>query len=293
MRAITLVGATPNRLCVLYRHLAGEEGRAQDRSRLAALIGPKSLAASDDAGEDNAFADCLAVGRDLGLFLEDGDIVRLADPSSAEEVADSFESELATRLVDKVSSASRPESAVAGAIAWMLCQNPRTPLKWTGSSSLNLRRTQFREDAQADFGMTNDSRFQQAVYWARALGFVTRSNLKGEVVIPDPTRAISLRLDAVLPLGEERLVSAFLSDLASCCPVFDGGSVRTEVEDMLTPKLQQDSGTVSPSTALALHRLRLRGAIDLKRRDDGQVLFVEGALDDGRVSHISRSQRLP
>ena len=293
MREITSVGATPNRLSVIYRHLAGEEGKAQKRERLAALIGPKSLAGSDDPGEDNAFLDCLAVGKDLGLFSEEDDIIRLANPSFAEEIANSFEDELAARLVDNVTSASCPEGAVAGAIAWMLCQDPRTPLEWTGSSSVMLRRNQFREDAQVDFGMTNDSRFQQAVYWARALGFVTRANLKREVVIPDPTRAIECRLNRILPTGEEKLLRAFLFDLAGCCPVFEGGSVRTEVEGMFRPEAKQDAGNVSRSTALALNRLKLRGTIDLKRLDDGQVLFVEGALDDGRVSHVSRSQRSP
>lgn len=289
MREITHVGATPNRLSVLFRHLAGEDEKALERSRLAALIGPKSLAMSADAGEDNAFSDCLTVGKDLGFFLEEGEIVRLSNPSSADKIAESFEDELAVRLIDNVETASSSEGAVAGAIAWMLWQDPRKPLKWTGSSSVILLRNQFRENVQLDFGITNDSRFQQAVYWARALGFVTRTNLKEEVVIPDPTRAIKHRLDKILPSGNERLLSTFLSDLADCCPVFEGGSIRIEVEGLMRPEFQRDVGTVSPSTALALQRLKMQGLIDLKRLDDGQVLFIEGALDDGRVSHISRN----
>ena len=151
-----------------------------------------------------------------------------------------------------------------------------------------LRLQQFRPGVTADFGMTNDSRYQQAVYWARALGFVSRSNLGEEVVIPDPTCAIERRLDALLPGDTEKLLSAFLAELADRCPVFEGGIVRTEVEAMFRPELHRDAGSVSPSTALALHRLKMRGLIDLRRLDDGRVLFVEGLLDDGRVSHIRR-----
>lgn len=287
IRAITLVGATPNRLSALYSHLAEEGEQGQERTRLASLVGPTSLAKSDEAGEDNAFIDCLAVGSDLGLLVVDGDTIRLTSPPSGGKV-NAFAEELAARLVDQVASATTPDGAVAGAIAWMLCQDPRTPLKWTGSASVMLRKQQFRPDVAADFGMTNDSRFQQAVYWARALGFVTRTNLGEEMVVPDPTRAIERRLDKLLPHGTEKLLSLFLAELADGCPVFEGGSVRTEVEDLLRPELRREPGNVSVSTALALHRLKQRGVIDLRRLDDGRVLFVEGLLDDGRVSHIRR-----
>lgn len=287
MRAITLVGATPNRLAALYRHLAEEGDEGQDRSRLAALIGPSSLARNEDAGEDNAFADCLAVGSDLGIFRVEPNSVRLALPKAS--MAGSFEDELARRLVDGVTSATAPEGAVAGAIAWMLLQDPQVPLKWSGSGAVMVLKQQVRPGVTADFGMTNDSRFQQAVYWARALGFVTRSSVGEEVVIPDPTRAIERRLDAVLPKGSEKLLSTFLAELADRCPVFEGGAVRTEVEGLMRSELQRDVGAVSKSTALALHRLRLRGLIDVRRLDDGRILFVEGLLDDGRVSHIKRN----
>ncbi|MBF9235117.1 protein DpdG [Microvirga alba] len=282
-----MVGATPNRLSALYCHLAEEGEEGQERTRLTSLVGPTSLARSEEAGEDNAFTDCLAVGSDLGLFVVDGDIIRLMSPPMGDK-GDAFRAELAARLVDHVASATTPEGAVAGAIAWMLCQDPRAPLKWTGSASVMLRKQQFRPEVTADFGMTNDSRFQQAVYWARALGFVTRTNLGEELVIPDPTCAIEHRLDKLLPHGTEKLLSSFLAELADCCPVFEGGSVRTQVEDLLRPELRRESGNVSASTTLALHRLKQRGVIDLRRLDDGRVLFVEGLLDDGRVSHIRR-----
>jgi hypothetical protein len=191
-------------------------------------------------------------------------------------------------MVDNIKSALEPAGMAAGAIAWMLCQNPKVPLKWGTSASVMLRKQQFRPEIIADFGMTNDSRFQQAVYWARALGFVSRSFLVEEVVVPDPTHALERRLDRILPKGSEKLLSTFLAELSEICPVFEGGRVRSEVEAMFLPNLQRDEKTVSASTALALHRLKLRNVIDLKRLDDGRVLFVDGLLDDGRVSHITR-----
>jgi hypothetical protein len=284
MRAITLVGATPNRLSAVYKHLADEGGNGQERSRLAALIGPSSLARSEEAGEDNAFADCLAVGNDLGLFVIDGDNIRLAAPPTQEP----FEELLSAVMIDRVGSATTPEGAVAGAIAWILCQDPRVPLKWTGSASVMLRMSQFVEGVSVDFGMTNNSRFQQAVYWARALGFVQRTFMVEELVIPDPTVAMERRLNRLIPRGTEKPLSTFLAELADCCPVFEGGSVRVEVEEMLRPEFRREAGTLSASTALAFHRLKHRGLVEFRRLDDSQVIFIEGMLDDGRVSHISR-----
>ncbi len=288
MSEITFFGATPNRLAVLYRCLANENEKAQKRENLAALIAPQSLANNDADVEFAAFVDCLTVGKRIGLFSEESGVVRLTDPSSAKVVANSFEDELAKRLVDSAKSASN--DAVAGVIAWMLCQDPLTPLKWSGSSSVMLLRRQFREEIETDFGMSNDSTFQQAVYWGRALGFVSRLKLNEEVVIPDPTEAIERRLKGILPLGKDILLRTFLSDLAKCCPVFEGGCVRSEVEGWMRPEfIKWNEGSVSSSTALGLQRLQLRGTIDLKRLDDGQVIFVNGMLNDGRVSHISRN----
>ena len=289
MRGITLFGATPNRLSVLYKFLAKEKGMVQNRKILAAIVGPESLARSDNVGEDNAFRDCLAVGKDLGFFSLDGELVRIANPSTAEKISKSFEDELAVRLIDNVQTAFCDEGALAGAIAWMLLQNPLLPLKWTGSSSVTLRLNQFRAGVEEDFGMSNDSAFQQAVYWARTLGFVTRAKFKEEVVVPDPTQAIERRLDKLLPRKEKRLLITFLSDLADCCPVFEGGRVRLEVEEMVRPEFRREPGEISHSTALALQRLRLRQAIKLERLDDAEVLYIEGSLDDGRYTHISRN----
>lgn len=78
MKAITSVGATPNRIEILYEVLADAEPEGLDRETLSAFIGPSNLARSADAGEDNAFADCLSAGEELGLFQIADGIVRLA-----------------------------------------------------------------------------------------------------------------------------------------------------------------------------------------------------------------------
>jgi hypothetical protein len=284
VKAITAVGATPQRMEILYSILreAGPEG--EERPRLSALLGPPSLARDGaEPGEDNALADCLALGQEMDLLKAEDDRVALTapdGPSAFLEVA-------GRKMVDRVTSAAAVEGWVAGAIAWMLQQDPRDPLVWTGSGAVN--RLQAQIGAPLPYGLTNDSRMQQAVYWARALGFVTRLNLKGtEVVLPDPTVALAQRLDAVLPRGHEATARAFLSGLARACPVLDGGSVHREVA--ARAGTAKPANVVSPPLALAFLRLKQRGELQFQYLDDADVVEVEGLLTDGRVTHVSRPQ---
>lgn len=284
MKAITAVGATPQRMEVLYSILreAGAEG--EERERLGNLLGPPSLAKDPtDAGEDNALVDCLALGHEMGLFREENGRLALTTvdgPASFLDVA-------GRQMVDQVTSAVPTEGWVAGAIAWMLRQDPRHPLPWKDSGAAT--RLQSQLGSPPPFGMTNDSRIQQAVYWARALGFVTRWNLaKIEIIVPDPTEAVSQRLDHVLPRGQQITMPAFLTALGRVCPVLDGGSVHRELA--ARAGAAADSNKISASLALALLRLKQRGELQFHYFDDADVVEAEGLFSDGRVTHVSRPQ---
>src|SRR5207248_2107531 len=151
---------------------AGAEG--EERARLAALVGPASLARDTaDPGEDNALSDCLALGQEMSLLKAENERIALTMPGGPH----SFLEIAGREMVDRIVSAEPVEGWVAGAIAWMLRQDPRDPLHWTGSAAVT--RLQAQLGAPVPYGLTNDSRMQQAVYWARALGFVTRLNLRG------------------------------------------------------------------------------------------------------------------
>jgi hypothetical protein len=268
---------------ILYSILreAGPEG--EERAHLAALLGPNSLAKNaDDPGEDNALSDCLALGQDMGVIKAEADRIALVDAAGPT----SFLALAGRQMVDRVTSASPTDGWVAGAIAWMLRQDPRDPLQWTGSRAVS--RLQAQLGAPLPYGMTNDSRLQNAVYWARALGFVTRLKLKDEVVVPDPTQAVQQRLDHILPRGQQAAMPAFLAALARACPVFDGGSVQKEVA--ARAGVETAANVVSSSLALALLRLKQRRELEFQYLDDADVVEIEGIFEDGRVTHISRPQ---
>src|SRR5690606_21739488 len=117
---------------------------------------------------------------------------------------------------------------LAGAIGWLLCQAPLAPLPFGTSAARNRLISQM---GSLDFGITNDSRWQNAVYWSRALGYVERAPIGEDMVVPDPTRAISRVLGGVLPPGVQTPLRKLLADLAERSPVLDGGRLRREVEN--------------------------------------------------------------
>lgn len=139
-------------------------------------------------------------------------------------------------------------------------------------------------NGELDFGITNDSRYQQAVYWARALGYVDRTPLPEDGVIPDPTPVIQRRLPTLLVKGRERPIRGFLSDLSLSCPVLDGGHLRTEVDAACG--ITREPFVLSPSLSLALLRLKHRGTLSLSYLDDAEAVFIDG-LDGGRASHVT------
>lgn len=279
MRAITAVGATPNRVKILYDFLVAAGPEGLDRERLKALVTPSTLAEDPEAGTDNALADALNAGEDLGMFAFDAGKVRaLAEGGSTFLVA------LEARAIDSPASVMESSGWIAGAICWLLCQDPRERLAF-GLSAARNRLQSDMGPAGPVFGMTNDSRWHQAVYWARALGYVDRMPIPEEVVIADPTRALERRLARLLPPDVRKPLPTVLADLARDCPVLDGGRLRREVE--AAASVRRDESTVSLSLALALVRLKRRGALAFESLSDGQAVMVEGLLG-GRATHVTR-----
>jgi hypothetical protein len=279
LRAITQVGATPNRVAIIYEVLADAGPEGLERAALEALITPSTLADEPEPGVDNAFRQSLSTGEDLGLFLLEAGRVRLVDPSYP-----SFLAAVEARVIDQPTSAVQPNGWLAGAISWILCQDPRRPLPFGQSSAVNRLRTDMGAGGP-EFGMTSNPPWHMVVYWSRMLGYVERMPIPDEVVVPDPTRAVARRLKNLLSPGIQRPLPALLADLALDCPVLDGGRLRREVEALA--KVTRDPNVASASLALALVRLKARGMLVFASLSDGQAMFVEG-LPDGRATHVMR-----
>jgi hypothetical protein len=240
---------------------------------------PPTLVDDPEPGVDNAFRQSLSVGEDLGLFQSEAGRVRLIDPSRP-----IFLSAVEARAIDQPTSAVQPDGWLAGAVSWILCQNPRHPLPFGQSNAVNRLRVDMGPGGPT-FGMTSNPPWHMVVYWSRALGYVERMPMPDEMVVPDPTRALARRLIRLLPAGVERPLPGLLADLAVDCPVLDGGRLRREVETLA--KITREPNVASASLALALVRLKARGMLEFASLSDGLAVFIEG-LPDGRATHVMR-----
>jgi hypothetical protein len=279
LKAITQVGATPNRVAIIYDVLVDAGPDGLERAALEALITPSTLADDPEPGVDNAFRQSLSTGEDLGLFQLEAGRVRLVDPTGHD-----FLTAVEARVIDQPASAILPAGWLAGTIGWILCQDPRRPLPFGQSSTVNRLRSDMGVGGH-EFGMTSNPPWHMVVYWSRALGYVERMPTPEEVVVPDPTRALTRRLQRLLPIGLQRPLPGLLADLSIDCPVLDGGRLRREVETLAN--LTREPNVVSASLALALVRLKTRGMLEFVSLSDGQAMFVEG-LPDGRATHVMR-----
>jgi len=267
VRGITQVGATPNRVAILYDLVRATGTEGVEREALEAIATPASLTDDPEAGVDNAFRQSLSAAEDIGLIrIEGGKLLCNEDAST------SFLAAVERRTISEPASIIQANGWLAGAIGWLLCQAPLAPLPFGTSAARNRLISQM---GSLDFGITNDSRWQNAVYWSRALGYVERAPIGEDMVVPDPTRAISRVLGGVLTPGVQTPLRKLLADLAERSPVLDGGRLRREVEN--AAKISHEANEISASMALALVRLRQRGEIELVESSDADRITVDAA----------------
>lgn len=265
MRGITQVGATPNRVAILYDLVRATGAEGVERETLESVATPGSLTDDPEPGVDNAFRQSLSAAEDIGLIrMEGGKLL------SNEEASTPFLTAIERRTISEPASIVQANGWLAGAIGWLLCQAPLDPLPFGSSAARNRLMSQM---GSLDFGITNDSRWQNAVYWSRALGYAERAPMGDDMVVPDPTRAISRLLGGVLSPGVKTPLRKFLADLAEISPVLDGGRLRRQVEN--AAKINHEDNEISASMALALIRLRQRGEIELIESSDADRITVD------------------
>lgn len=268
MRGITQVGATPNRVGIVFELVRASGPDGLDRDLLESTATPDTLTDDPEPDVDNALRHSVSAAEDVGLIrMEDGRYRLNEEPDT------SFIAAVERRTLSDPGSIMEPAGWLAGAISWLLCQDPLSPPPFGGSVARNRLRGQLGNDL--NFGMTNDSRWQNVAYWARLLGYAERAPFAEEVVVPDPTRALARHLGRLLPPGAEMPLRRCLADLSEISPVLDGGRLRRELE--AAAGISHEANAISRSMGLALIRLHQRGCIRLIEKSDGDRIAVDAA----------------
>jgi hypothetical protein len=168
-------------------------------------------------------------------------------------------------------------------------QSPRRPLDFSTNQLTRLREQLGESD---DYQITSAPRWQNVYYWARALGFCGFVGLSNKtLVIPDPTIVLRRHLREVLLHTDELRIAEMLGKLADRCPVFEGGTLRNEVEERVLTK-PRDESRLSESTSLALTRLQDQGLIRLRALADAEVRILDHGDTTERISHVAPTKKL-
>ena len=293
MSVITSFPATPNRIRIVLEFLERLGNRGIGGEELQALLAPPALqrgqSTEDPTDPGTTIADAvLREMRNLQLFGEsDDDIVMLPAGSPGADEA-KFLKHMEQRLLDPSNVEQYRQNAFPRALAWFLCQPPEQPMAWDHNH--RDRVVADCGDGISSFELINRTRWQQFVYWARFLGFAWRiqtENGQANVVIPDPTEALARHLPATVATQGPSDISAVMSELANRLPVLEGGTVRNEVEALLSSEKGRPEGSLSRSTSFGLERLEVRGSVRLDSVADAHVMNLDRAGEPRSVSHIT------
>ncbi len=211
---------------------------------------------------------------DLGLFLEVGGSIRLAEQLTPKrrEALDNWTERLPhycrmlvlqpTKCSPLWGDGEGVSADFVRAVAWLLAQDIfGFPTTWAEVEQ--LEQSQFRHGRI----IQNDTRWTGLRFWARYLGFATGDSRS---FLIDPTTAIRSELQSVVDGGGFMEAETFVSELARRIPVLDFGVYRKEVESELIKANWHGpaAGHVSPSLSFALRRLELDNLIAIESKAD-------------------------
>ena len=153
---------------------------------------------------------------------------------------------------------------LALAFAWFLAQNP-----WEAKLTLDDLEMAYARQIDDEQELINSTKMRSVMRWAQYFGFGRHDPINGTLLVPDPTPAIRSTLSAFSE--SEYPASDFLTELSKLCPVLDNGTIRKitlkSLRDGMLP-WETQRNAISPTSSLALYRLREAGQVEFGLRDD-------------------------
>lgn len=293
MSIITTAPVVPSRVLALYASLLASPS-GENKQRFESLATPPSLrvrgASEDGEATTTLFSSTLRESKLMGLIEEDEERIKVSDEARGKgtkfDPEARLRSYLAKVLFDPERADEMKQRGFMIALAWFLKRNPLEPMGFGDPPHKEIAK-----DLGANAGRTELTKlntWQNFVYWARFFGFATITGSKdSKWVVPDPTAAIAGVLPRLFGDADELPIDAMMAELARIYPVFEGGVVRREVEDLwIAPADQSSDKRLSIATSLALQRLQTSGRIALIGRADAAVAILPLGASERRVSHV-------
>jgi hypothetical protein len=231
----------------------------------------------------------------LGLFRRDGEMIQLSEPfirkrgQSIDDWTEGLPSACrklaleADNCLPLWGDEQGPSADFAKGIAWMLAQDIfQLPRAWNDGIQL-LENAQVKGEKI----MQNDTRLVSLRFWARYCGFATGDSRS---FFMDPTMAIRSALSE-LP-GESGTFDAktFVAELANLLPVLDGGEYRKLVEERLNSVVWRapPAKHLSMSLSFALRRLDAEKVIALEGKADAEDAYSLTGMGYRTISRFTQ-----
>jgi hypothetical protein len=294
MKIYRTVESVPSRLEGILHVLQSAGGNGYSKETLLQLMQPPPLRSSDDA-------DTLATNSLAALFELSGESAGLLGERVDERgqqrivLADSLRSVRDDQFSTAVRRALR-EAAIRGTVnghpnqfaellAW-LSWLPAHDMP-QGHAALKMRLKASGLDLE-EYGLNNDARWDNVVYWARYVGLAWQwKNEACRGVVVDATEFVREHLPTLLAGGTVAFVE-FRARLSALCPALDGGEVHSRISERLAAVslLSGDyAARVTPALSAALRGLRESGRIHYGCPDDQREFFL--MTGDEKIAFVS------
>jgi hypothetical protein len=283
MKIYRAVEAVPSRLEGILQVLRSAGGKGYSRDTLLQLMQPVPLRRKEDADTlaKNSLEALFELSADgVNLVVEKGDErgqqrVVLGDVLAAcNDSQFSSHARRALRAAAVRATVDGRANQFAELLAW-LTWIPANSMP-EGHAALKMRLQGSKLDLEA-YGLNNDARWDNVVYWARYVGLLWQwkdESCRGLVV--DAAEFIRQHTSTLLAGGPVSFVE-FRNRLGSLCPALDGGEVHARMSDVLAEEnvIPRDHGVrVSPAVSLGLRGLREAGVLDYGCPNDQREFFL-------------------
>jgi hypothetical protein len=277
MKIYTTVEPVPSRMLAVARLLLAAGPLPEEE--LLVLLQPR---------EDTRMAkNTLDAGVECGLVLRSKNVWRLAPNLFPQELKASELEETLSLVLARllpVPEVSGTTNGFATLCAWLLHQ---PILEMPGDRGGLKKAAQEQGLSLSELQIQSDARWDNLVYWAVYLGLVRQTRQEPCAgILPDPTLYLRRHLAQLLPAGEEVAAEAFRSRLGECCPVLDGGSVRTKLLARIDPTWPVKQ--LSDAVTFSIERLERNGELRAWTPDDQRTFLL---TPDGRkIAYLTRTR---
>lgn len=274
--------ATPSRVTAIYRFLLVHGRGSVSQDAVQAVLSPTTL---PHVETQNMVAGAIQESVRMGLVQEqDGRLALHPDLPAAARHRRHGLARLPLTLTDLLLRGNGENQDLGRLIAWYLAQDVAVAPGDRESVTAALG-----EQVGSDKLELNDARFGQFKYWVCFLGFAwAHARDSKEWILPDPTPQLRWRIPEVFG-NERRLAPAQATQrLADACPVFEGGWLRREIEELIG---QRADRTLSSATANAWLRLDEEKIVGVECGSaDAEVFLLPDGPEVLRCSALTRSR---